>query len=693
MFSKRPDKHTTGLINMRNDCFANATIQAYSSLPGLTEYLNAFMKAYANIFDLEEKYRLSLRDLNSAKRIRPTLQSKARRERFDVGNKDDPIQDQVRITLHIALAKIMKKLQDTQMSTRTISVWTFLHELEGIYHAKISRSQHDAHELTQLINETLEFENSNCSRLLNILRESLLRNGGSHSDIESIHVPEFPLNGLLLSRMQCLNCLHLSKPDFTPFLMLTLHPPQSSVSDLESLLNENESETISGYHCLKCRIREIVEHVRHDIPSHLLKQFQQLNQDRALFINEEVPTELETYINDFFRNDTENGSMTSTVIRKTHILKPPKIFGIHLSRSTFDGFSVSRNLCRVAFNDRLNLSIKNEYVKELQYARSTDAMFQHISHETNILTLDKEDMENESVQVEDIDKVGLDSEVQYDSSDSGHDSYSASESTSGSSQGTESIFVGMDSSSRGSIDGKNDSSKTDLSNSLLYEGQLEGLKNHFQHFKFDENNIYKYRLRAIIKHQGSHTQGHYECYKRKPLFVKDSTGNVLKISPEIDESYIQKVELIGTTVHQPKNLLNSASYDERPNAFRNKISSIIGRRPSISQTDPEHANLQEIIHSGLATPAEVLIDRDDYFQSPSVNDLEELLGKVKLNRDQFERTKDKIRMKKIPTLIKHPFWKVGDAEVSEVSKPSVLLETASVYMLYYERTDRKQHKV
>ena len=45
------------------------------------------------------------------------------------------------------------------MTTRTISVWTFLHELENIFNAKMSRSQHDAHELTQLINETLENEN------------------------------------------------------------------------------------------------------------------------------------------------------------------------------------------------------------------------------------------------------------------------------------------------------------------------------------------------------------------------------------------------------------------------------------------------------------------------------------------------------------------------------------------------------
>ena len=42
--SKRSDKFTTGLINNRNDCFANSSIQALSSLVYLTKYLNDILK-------------------------------------------------------------------------------------------------------------------------------------------------------------------------------------------------------------------------------------------------------------------------------------------------------------------------------------------------------------------------------------------------------------------------------------------------------------------------------------------------------------------------------------------------------------------------------------------------------------------------------------------------------------------------
>lgn len=85
------------------------------------------------------------------------------------------------------------------------------------------------------------------------------------------------------------------------------------------------------------------------------------------------------------------------------------------------------------------------------------------------------------------------------------------------------------------------------------------------------------------------------------------------------------------------------------------------------------------------------MDQGDYFLGASAAELDEQLSKVKLSNDSMNNSK--MKMKKIPSLIKHPFWKVGDSQVAEVSKSSVLLETASVYMLYYERADRKQIEV
>lgn len=544
MFSKRPDKHTTGLINLRNDCFANASVQAYSSLPGLTDYLNTFLRSYDNLFKMEKKYNLSLDSVITAEDIRSVLLSKGSRQRFDMGKEDAPIRDQFLITLHIALAKITKKLQDTQMCTRTVSVWTFLHELERIYNAKISRSQHDAHELTQLINETLETENLVCTKLLRNLLPELLK-VGIKEDLEAIEIPEFPFNGLLLSQMRCLTCSYSSKPSFSPFLMLTLHPPQTTSSDLETLLDENEMEKIAGYHCLKCRITAILHNEEEqqdpesDTDKHLML-LRQLDKNLELFINEDLPPVLENYIKDYKKGRLDANSITSTVIRKTQILKPPKVFGIHLSRSAFNGISVTRNPCRVSFNDKLTLSIGNEYVEELRKFNNAISEKKFEPRQSNILTTDSDDMEDESVQQEDIDEHGFETDTQEDDSDSDEatDTLSTSDSSSVSTEGTDFPSMETDNSSKGLSEGRLEV----LNNKSMTGSHSASLKGHFRRFQFDDENVYKYRLRAMIKHQGSHTQGHYECYKRKPLFARDGAGNILKISLEIDEDALKQAE-------------------------------------------------------------------------------------------------------------------------------------------------------
>lgn len=113
---------------------------------------------------------------------------------------------------------------------------------------------------------------------------------------------------------------------------------------------------------------------------------------------------------------------------------------------------------------------------------------------------------------------------------------------------------------------------------------------------------------------------------------------------------------------------------------------MMGRRPSVFQADPANANIQEIIHSGLNTPAELLVDGPevDYFSSFGG-------GPQKMIPEDNEQSK-KVKMRKIPSLIKHPFWRISDSEISEVSRSTVLWENSSVYMLYYERVDRGQIK-
>lgn len=603
------------------------------------------------------------------------------------GNKQKTVEEYFKIDIHIALAQINLKLQETQTSARTISVWTFLHEIERIYNAKISRSQHDAHELTQLINETLETENIVCNEILKRLYMHPKVNASSSGELYLLF-PEFPFAGLTLSQMKCLKCLQVSKPNITPFLMLTLHPPQEMSSDLETLLEENESETITEYHCLKCRISKILEHEKHlaklgQSPpqeiEHFLTEIADLNAKEQLFINEDVDPKLESFITNYKRQGLDISTHTSTVFRLTHILKPPKIFGIHLSRSAFNGVTISRNPCRISFKDKLSLSIDENYVKDLQkFGQATEG--KHKVTQSKVLTTDVEDMEDENVQVEDVDETypyeepndqALDDDDVSTTTDSDSSSLFSSDSPLGALQSTTEF----------------------LNSAPISEDQTMELVNHFTDFKFSENNVYKYRLKAVVRHQGSHIQGHYECYKRKPLFVKDSDGNIIKLSPEIDKTYITDAKTLqGMSATESRKLSQSSrdlqdTIDSERGNLRRKFSMIMSRRPSVFQADPEAANLQEIIKSGLATPAEVLVDDTDYFRPIDHQDIQKHLER---SNAAPKHDKSRVRLKKLASLIKLPFWRVGDASVSEVSKSAVLFETTSVYMLYFERIDRRQ---
>lgn len=118
------------------------------------------------------------------------------------------------------------------------------------------------------------------------------------------------------------------------------------------------------------------------------------------------------------------------------------------------------------------------------------------------------------------------------------------------------------------------------------------------------------------------------------------------------------------------------------------------------QATPTDSNLQEIIDLGIATPSEVLLDGADYFQPPSALDIQNLFDKfAKLGFAEPAPAEKKapvinnqVKMKKIPSLLRYPYWRIGDTQVQEVSRSAVMFETTSVYMLYYERVDRKQIK-
>ncbi|RCK55749.1 Ubiquitin carboxyl-terminal hydrolase 16 [Candida viswanathii] len=721
MFSKRPDKYTTGLINLRNDCFANSSLQAYSSLPSLTEYLNKFIASFRQLLEF-----IKLHDIDVQKLIDLRLEANKNLQNSKFKRSNSTFE----IPLHFAMAAMVKKLQEIEMTTRTISVWTFLHELENIFNAKISRSQHDAHELTQLINETLENENLKLKSFVKFITLNLHKMLKDHptpkdyTDLERIIVPEFPFDGLILSQMTCLSCHGVSKPNFSPFVILTLPVPLAPSTKLEKLLEENESDQIEDYQCTKCRIGKIVlneEQLKRNIPADqepYIKRIFELYNSPTLCINEDIPEDLEHFIKNYNVEGVDISRLTSTVQKKSQILKPPKIFGLHLSRSSFDGQVVTRNSCQVEFYDKMTLSIGSEYHDKLK-------QFQAMVHEedekqmeqltSKVFTTDVNDMEDEEVQREDIEERGQedddDEEDEGDVTDEGtatdngtddleddEDDDDDEDTSSLTSEESVPQTITTSSTIRPNADASSGSTEHSINLAPISNKQTDNLKEHFKRFKFNDNDLYKYRLRAVIKHVGSHTQGHYECFKHKPLFVKDKEGNIFKLSPEIHDDITGEThadaKLVGKDTKDVKrrSSVRSNGSGELDSKFRGKFSSMMGRRPSVFQANP--SDVEEIIQSGLQTPAEILVD------DPSVNNFENAFAAHNF-KDSFKsngvgesdkKPEKKVKMKKIPTTISKPYWRISDANVTEVTRGAVLTEETTVYMLYYERVDRKQIK-
>ncbi|RLV93150.1 Ubiquitin carboxyl-terminal hydrolase 16 [Spathaspora sp. JA1] len=739
MFSKRPDKYTTGLINMRNDCFANSSLQAYSSLPGLTSYLNQFIKSFRKLNLFIHQHNI---DIDRLIKLRLEHNKNLQHSKFKSAN------SKFDIPLHIGMAKLVQVLQGTQMTSRTVSVWTFLHVLENIFNAKISRSQHDAHELVQLINETLENENLKLKSFHRFITKNLhtivnFPSPQDYSELETIQVPEFPFDGLIMNQMRCLSCQGYSKPNFVPFLILTLSTPQTAHAELEKILDENEKATIEGYQCLKCRISRIVEHEenikRNIVDSQELKYLNkivELNNDPDFCINQDLDDGLEDFIRNYSVQGVDVSRITSTVFKKSQILKPPKIFTIHLSRSSFDGQNITRNSCRITFNDHLTLSIGKDYHDRLklfqQEIRDVDEGPLRGRRTWSVLTTDINDMEDEEVQREDIDlrgtdyieESGLDTTLDTDvekpettdedspvDGESGHESSSIPSTEPISRVGTPISFQ------------HSNSTQTSLHNatSAISDKQKDDLRIHFQKFKFNENDTYKYRLRAMIRHFGSHTQGHYECYKHKPLFVKDKEGNIYKLSPQIEDENTGDIicdaapvmsnedsQPSDTAGGEPKdtkmrrkfsvvsrlssNSTDDSGYSSGEEGKRSRFSSLMGRNPSVIQADP--VNVEEIIQSGLQTPAELYVD-DPAVGAPKPNGQDkssELFNGYDL-KDSFHAKKpkeNKLKVKKLSSLINNPFWRISDSRIQEVSTSYVLSEVTTVYMLFYERVDNKQ---
>jgi len=471
MFKKRPDKTTTGLINATVDCFANSTVQALASLPGLNVYLNDFFSTQSALGKLLEDRRSNEEPHNDTRSS-------------DLSVPSTP--------LHEALSILLSQLQETIYERRSISVWSFLNVLEKIFNSRISKSQHDAHELLQLILETLEKEYVSVQLFIGV-NEELFNDS-------PVSIPQFPFSSLSINQLRSVECGGSSSLGFDHMAIYSLPTPRKPFISLPDLIKENQREVIEGYNCVKCNVLfciDVLSKSPDPTPTERenLKQLKKLNV--TLKINDDLPPSLQAFVDQTCKR--YKYQLKSTLIRNHGLAKPPKILPIHLSRSIFLQSQAVRNSCKVEFDEILALDINESILEEAQkfIDEKLKEAIQDAKERKPIDNNSSETLPPNLLFTEDEKHVGIEEPmfVENAGQDSEDESLSSNEHIESSNTVTNA-----------------DNESKNLESSAKVES---------------ETSIKKctYKLQAVICHQGSHRIGHYECYRRKPHYYKTSTSN------------------------------------------------------------------------------------------------------------------------------------------------------------------------
>lgn len=263
-------RHTTGLLNTGNFCFMNSDIQAMASLPGTYSYLSQL--AYLCPSD--------------ASAVAPVSS---------------------------ALFYFVRELNKPVLRRTTVSPEPLIAAIEQTYNTRMSRRQHDAHELLHLLLETLQKEYL-------ALAPSLAP--GSLS--------AFPYEGSLLDQIVCGNC-HARTQRTLKYLVLSVTVPQKSAVTLSELLTDlTMPEYINDYGCTNCRIATVM-----NSQSPRDAELQQVISQAEMPLSPEIEAQLP--------------KVYSPITKTQKFDSAPPLLCIHLSRSIYTGSFASRNSCKVDF--------------------------------------------------------------------------------------------------------------------------------------------------------------------------------------------------------------------------------------------------------------------------------------------------------------------------------------------------------
>lgn len=334
---QRIGKYTTvGLINNGNDCFITSSLQSLAGIPKFVEYLKEINSILRELYKPDFKFDLSRNEEGENLTTGEIMDASRCGSQLSLST-----------ILHESLLSLVSDLVSIRENKKTISPKLVVKTLETIFKSKISSQQNDAHEFTLVLLQTLQEEHS---KLVNYTK-----------NMPDLNIPKFPFQGQTSKFLSCLQCHRLSKPSYQESFIRELMVPQRSSEKLMKILANDETEIIEGYSCLICQVRAILNHEKY-------RTFKNCSQDELRIldalknyandasINEDLPIKVEQYIKHYAKDKLRTSNVKSTVIKKDIAVQLPEVLVIHLSRSTFNGMTYTRNPCNVEFEETIRLA-------------------------------------------------------------------------------------------------------------------------------------------------------------------------------------------------------------------------------------------------------------------------------------------------------------------------------------------------
>ncbi|CAG8781875.1 21848_t:CDS:1 [Racocetra persica] len=313
---KTNNNYVYGLFNQGNNiCFLNAVLQSLASLKNLRTYLR--------------------------KKLESTT------------NHDERL---VTFALYTTLEKLNEPLTSQDSFNPTSIVWAL--QTANIKRL-INRQQQDAHELFQLLSESLSVEDEISRRpksLFDVDTIKLLANNNKCTTI-SLTSGRNPLIGLTACRISCMKCGYCGPIRHSSFDNISIPLPKQNVVTLETLLKTYSGiEFIDEYNCPQCSLLETLAVIENRLTISEKKYLNKLEADKQI-VKEALATDVDIDDSKLKLEVAQLIRMNLPATKQTMFAKLPEIMALHFSRSIYlqNGMTL-KNSCRVIFPEFIDLA-------------------------------------------------------------------------------------------------------------------------------------------------------------------------------------------------------------------------------------------------------------------------------------------------------------------------------------------------